>query len=996
MTLRARPWMMALGVLVALAVLAVWLVAGYVDELHHKSRLAEAKAAIAARSADRARTLLADASARWPADGEMAFLLGACEQSLGREGAADATWARVPAASPFAAPAAMFRARLVLQNDRFADAEPLLLAALGGTGPLATEARETLVNLYKLEGRFEEARDLVLDSSPSYHDPAGLLREVERLGSNNPAAIEATRVGLEKAAKSAPDDDRISLGWANLAIRTGRLDEAKARLDECIRRRPDDPAVWRARLDWALAKEDAAEVERSVRKLPPDRLGPAEVLNLSAWLAFKAGDAARERRACEALVAREPGSLRALARLADLATADGRPDEAARLRERRAELNRIKYDYQSRVDALSPGNVAETARLAETLGRYTEALTLWSLVARNDPDNSVAREARGRLRCLIMKRPSAPTVRDLVAEIESAPPRREPSSHSALGRALAFVDDADVVGLRFRFDNGASPQRQMPETMSGGVGLLDFDGDGRLDVYCVQAGPFPPDLSAPATSGDCLFRNRGDGTFEDATASSGLSDFARGYGHGVAMGDFDNDGHADLFVTRWRRYALYRNRGDGTFEDATARFGLGGDRDWPTSAAFADLDRDGDLDLYVCHYVVWDEKQPVPCTNNGAPAYCSPQYSPSRPDHLFRNDGGRFVDVTAEAGIVDRDGKGLGVVASDLDGDGLLDLFVTNDQTPNFLFRNRGGLRFEEVAPTSGVASSGDGVYQASMGIALADADGDGLPDLAKTNFYNESTTLYRNLGGGIFRDATAEAGLAASTRYLLGFGAAFLDADNDGEPDLATANGHVDDGGPGVPKEMPAQLLVNVGGKFLDASATAGAPWQAKRIARGLAVGDLDNDGRTDLLIVSQDAPLAYHHNRSDAGHWLTLRLEGTASGRDAVGARVAVTADGRRLTGWRIGGGSYQSASDPRLHFGLGKTDHVEEVEVAWPSGHVDRLGPLEADAGYLVREGCVMPGQLPGFAPRNGNTPGSATAPGAPSGPARPSIPNLSRRD
>ena len=424
----------------------------------------------------------------------------------------------------------------------------------------------------------------------------------------------------------------------------------------------------------------------------------------------------------------------------------------------------------------------------------------------------------------------------------------------------------------------------------------------------------------------------------------------------MTVGDVDNDGHPDLFVTRWHRYALYHNKGDGTFEDVTTRFGLAGYRDWPTSAAFADFDGDGDLDLYVCHYLFWNLDKPNFCRDkNDAYTYCAPQYSPSLPDHLFRNDGGRFTDVTAEVGIVDADGRGLGVVAADLDGDGRIDIYVANDQTANFFFKNKGGLRFEEIAGPSGVASSGSGTYQASMGVAFGDVD-DGLPDLVKTNFYNESTTLYQNRGAGIFTDATMASGLADPSRFLLGFGAAFLDANNDGWLDLATANGHVGDFRPEIPWQMPAQLLVGIGqGKLVDVSEKAGTPWHIPRLGRGLAVGDLDNDGRIDLLIVSQNSPLAYFHNRTSGGHSITLDLQGVATNRDAIGARVTVTANGRHLAAWRFGGGSYQSASDPRIHIGLGDAQRAERVEVAWPSGRVDQFGPLTADTGYLLREGA-----------------------------------------
>jgi len=939
------------------------------DSWRFESGLKAAKAAVLSGSASASHRALADLAVRWPGRGEVEFLLGASEQALGHPEEAGRAWDRVPGDSPFAPAAAMFRARLALKGDRIAEAEGPLLAAIKGKGALATEARETLVRLYKIEGRFGEARALVLGGWGSYPDSSGLLRELEKLGSNNPMAVTEIREALEKASKNAPDDDRIWLGWANYSTRTGRLDEARHRLDACLKRRPDDPAVWKGWLDWANANQDPAEVEKALRRLPPEWLAPAEILTLRAWFAALAGDDGRERRAQGDLLLREPGDLKALERLADIALRAGKADEAARLRARRAELARLRIEYAGRLFDRSRSEPAVTARMAESLGRLFEASSLWALALKANPADAEARESLARLKEAQARVPAGPTLVDLVAELDASPGKIRPEAAFA-GTVPAFVDDAEAAGLRFRFINGATDERQMPETTAGGVGLIDFDGDGHLDVYVTQAEPFPGDPDHPQGAGDRLFRNKGDGTFEDATASAGLAGIARGYGHGVAVGDVDNDGHPDLFITRWRRYALYRNKGDGTFEDATAAFGLGGERDWPTSAALADLDGDGDLDLYVCHYLDWDTVHPGLCRDEKRHrySYCAPQNFKALPDHLFRNDGGRFVDVSAEAGVAaaDKDGRGLGVVAADLDGDGKLDLFVANDQSANFLFRNLGGMRFEEIAATAGVASNAEGVFQASMGVAVADVDGDGRVDLAKTNFFNESTTLYQNRGGGVFVDATTGFGLAAPSRYLLGFGAAFLDANADGWPDLATANGHVDDFRPEVPWQMPAQLLVNVAGRRLvDVSRRAGPPWKVPRVGRGLAVGDLDNDGRVDLLVHSHDAPLAYFHNRTEGGgHWLTLGLQGSASGRDAIGARVVAVAGGRRYTHWRAGGGSFQSAGDPRLHIGLGAADRVDEVEVTWPSGRVDRAGPLAADAAYLFREGEPVARALPGF--------------------------------
>jgi hypothetical protein len=473
-----------------------------------------------------------------------------------------------------------------------------------------------------------------------------------------------------------------------------------------------------------------------------------------------------------------------------------------------------------------------------------------------------------------------------------------------------------------------------------------------------------------------LFRNRGDGTFEDATERSGIARMAKGYGHGVAVGDIDNDGHSDLFITRWRSYALYRNRGDGTFDDVTARAGLGGDRDWPTSAAFADLDNDGDLDLYVCHYLVWDTEHPTLCerpARAGEAAdpdrrydYCNPMPFPALPDHLFRNDGGRFVDVTAQAGIVDRDGRGLGVVAADLDEDGLIDLFVANDSTANYFWHNLGGMRFEEAATSAGVASNAHGAFQPGMGVAVGDLNADGLPDLAVTNFYGESTTFFQDIGKGVFTDRTTAIGLAAPSRYFLGFGIVLFHANNDGRLDLAQANGQVEDKRPLFPFDMPGLLMIGEDQRRLDdVTANSGPVWSVPRVGRGLAAGDLDNDGRLDLVLIPQNAPLVFLRNQTarTSGHAVSFLLAGIQSNRDAVGAVVTLTAGGRRHRAWRFGGGSYQSASDPRLHFGLGQ-DQIDQVEVHWPSGRVDRFRRLEVDRCYCLREGDAKPASVSTF--------------------------------
>jgi tetratricopeptide (TPR) repeat protein len=924
---------------------------------------------IAARRFGPARDRLARLSALRPGVAEIQYQLGLCEQAAGRPDRAWAAWSSIAPGSPFAAVAARDRDRLLrrLHDDgRFATLEQLLEAARSGKGPDAAAAGQTLARLLRFECRFDELRRLLREEWVRDPDPPRTLRELWLLDAD-PLPIEMVRGVLDRAAAQAPDDDRVWLGQANLATWSGQFEAADRLLLACLVRRPRDPAVWRARLDWARASGRIEIAQQALVNLPADRMELAEVLELRAWFARHRGDREAERLALELLIERVPGDAPTLERLAILAHEAGRASRAGELRLRKGQFDRSKELYRELLAIDAPAiDLPRVARLAESLGRWFEAWGWWSLAARQAPDDLEARAALERLSGYSDPRPKGSSLADVIAIPECAPSPTRPSS--TLVRP-DFSDDSELAGIRFVYDNGPTRIRHLPETMGGGVGLLDYDGDGWLDVYCVQGGPFPPSGEGGQpreTAGDRLLRNRGDGTFEDATGRAGLSVLPGGYGHGVAVGDYDNDGWPDLFVTRWRSYALYHNRGDGTFEDVTAAAGLGGDRDWPTSAAWADLDADGDLDLYVCHYLAWDAEHPPPCggpSDTADRVYCDPRALEPLRDHLFRNDGGRFVDVTAEAGIVDPDGRGLGVVAADLDGDGWIDLYVANDTTANYLFRNLGGLRFEEVGIISGVAAGASGGFQAGMGVACGDLDGDGLPDLAVTNFYGESTTFYRNLGGGVFGDQTAAIGLAAASRSLLGFGIAVLDFNNDGQLDLATANGHVNDYRPTLPYAMPTQLMAGVGGGHLvDASTAGGPPWRVPRVGRGMAAGDLDNDGRLDLLVVAQGAPLAYFHNRTAASHFVTLSLEGVASNRDGVGARVTVTCDGRRQVAQRVGGGSYLSAPDPRLHFGLGGSDRVTSVEVAWPSGRVDHHRDLPADAGYRLCEGAPAPEVLP----------------------------------
>ncbi len=972
------------GLLVVLLTWVAWQVVGVWQV---REGLSWARRRIEAGEYAPARQRLARLSSLWPRNDEVAYLLGLCEAQLGRPQEAVAAWQRVSASSSLGPLRAITEGRALVRSlGRMRDAELLYRdAASRGTNSKAMEARWALAELLLWEGRLDEFRRLLREIGRvgTLGDRSAALRELWRLDSMVVAAEEVQPI-LDQAARTAQQDDRVWLARARLAAQYGRYDEARRCLDQCI---PDSFLAGnlpRIRLRWAL---DAGEVEEAYRVLggiAAEEIPASEPPSLRAWFSARRNDPAAERSALEQLIAVEPGNTAALDRLVELARKDGDLDRAEAIRRRQEEALRDKERYRRLMienrDPIPRDELHERGRLAERLGRWYEAQGWMKLALERDANDRAARDALERLARDAPKAITQPhaSLLDLVRESGNSTPvtnkasLRPAPAPSAVRTptAVAFRDDARDAGLNFTYDNGETPQHPIPETVGGGVAVLDYDGDGWLDVYLVQGGPFPPmPGSAGAQHGDRLFRNRRDGTFEDVTDVAGIGRIGRGYAFGVTVGDYDNDGHPDLFVTRFGSYLMLHNRGDGTFEDATGRAGLGGTRDWPTSSAFADLDGDGDLDLYVCHYLAWDAEHPTLCRNPEAPdryGSCLPLGFPALPDHLFRNDGGRFVDVTAEAGIVDRDGRGLGVVAADLDDDGRIDLFVTNDMTANRLFRNLGGLRFEEIGHPAGVACNAEGGYQAGMGIACGDLDHDGRPDLAVTNFFGESTTFYRNLGHGMFADATTAVGLKAPSRFLLGFGITFLDVDNDGSLDLASANGHIHDLRPKIPYAMPAQLLMGgPDGRLTDVTDQAGAPWTVPRIGRGLARADLDNDGRIDLLLVAQNSPMAYFHNRSGAiGHFLTVRLEGTRSNRDAIGARVTVTAGGRRQTAWRLGGGSYASAEDPRLHFGLGEAKRIEEVEVRWPSGRVDHFRDLPADMGYLIREAEPDPRPLAGF--------------------------------
>ena len=519
--------------------------------------------------------------------------------------------------------------------------------------------------------------------------------------------------------------------------------------------------------------------------------------------------------------------------------------------------------------------------------------------------------------------------------------------------AIVMRDVAAEAGVNFRFEAGSRGKKDLPEIMGGGVALIDADGDGRLDIYLCQGGPIVEAPGAADPPGR-LYLNRKDGTFADGTDRAGAP--GPPYAMGAAVGDVDGDGRDDLFVSGWRGQRLYRNLGGGRFEDVTEAAGVGSGR-WGTSAAFADLDGDGDLDLYVATYLVYDPAAAPYCeAPGGRRDFCGPASFPAEPDHLYRNDGrGRFVDVAREAGVDLPGGRGLGVLVADLVGDRRPDIYVANDGSPCWLFENKGGLRFEEVGLAAGVALNGRGEPLAGMGVGLGDLDGDGRPDLAVGNFLGRGTIAFQAVAAGLYADASARLGVAAGTREVTGFGLALEDLDGDGRPDLLQANGHVQVRDPLAQRPT---VLRNRGSR-LDPAAAPGPWFDRPIVGRGVAVGDLDNDGRPDAVVAALDAPAAVLRNASVGGPWLGLDLVGRApSPRAAVGARVRAVVAGRVLVREVVGGGSYLAASGRRVCLGLGGAPRADRVEVAWPSGRVESWRDLAGGRVVRLEEGTGTP--------------------------------------
>jgi tetratricopeptide (TPR) repeat protein len=899
--------------------------------------------------------------------GQVAYTLGRVEEA--RE-----YFQRVPDAPANIAAAARYAEGVLLVSQGYARAGEALLRRAAAQNPGYLPPRERLVELYAVQMRRDEIRrelDAIRRLRPWSLEELVLYT----LASERVARPEDGIRQLQSFLQAEPDDVDHQFTLALYLVVAERYDESAQLLESLLRRHPEDTRaagmlaeLYARQNDDARALLALARVGSSAR---PEfwyyRAAGRLWLRQGEWRL--AADCLREAARLDPedlTVAHQYGM--ALSRL---------DPEQAKVQFARSELLDRIMSQSARIpnrnhESVQPliAIVGDVADALFQLERYREAAYWFDHVLMLD--RTVEPAQRGletaAARAQARKRQPQPAetphafasalewsrlhenLRQAAERVRAEQPQlaREPAPG-----AIVLRDVHEEAGLDFQYFNGDTGFKYLLESMGGGVAVLDYDLDGWPDLYFPQgcAIPYQPD---DVTHQDRLFRNRGDGRFDDVTQWAGLGD--NRYGQGCAVGDYDNDGDPDLFVANYGQSVLYRNNGDGTFSDATNVLGLTKDH-WASSAGFADLDCDGALDLYVATYV---DSLKVCRAANGQIATCDPDNFTAEQDLLFHNrEDGTFAEVAQASGIHAPDGKGLGLMVADFDRDSWPDVYVANDGTPNFLFRNKsqpGKLAFEEIAGLAGVAVNGDGQAEGSMGIACADLDGDSQLDLYVTNFVDEQNTAYRNLGQMFFQDASRQTGLNAISLPMVGFGVQPMDLDWDGRPDLLVANGHIDDFRFRNERwKMPTQVFRNVdAGKFEDASAAAGPYFKQEFLGRGVARLDWDKDGDEDAVVVHQDAPLALLSNETpNQGHWLAFRLHGVTSNRDGVGAKLEVHTSQAVQHGEMVSGDGFYASNERRISLGLGGVDSVDRVVIRWPSGVVQEIAQPQVDMTHDVLE-------------------------------------------
>jgi hypothetical protein len=534
---------------------------------------------------------------------------------------------------------------------------------------------------------------------------------------------------------------------------------------------------------------------------------------------------------------------------------------------------------------------------------------------------------------------------------------------AAHAQQIHFRDITAQAGIHFTHNDGAFGKKWLPETMGPGCAFIDYDNDGYPDIVLINGEDFPGHTRRPGEAPTTLklYHNNHDGTFTDVTRKAGLA--VPMFGLGVAVGDYDNDGFDDLFVTALGQSHLFHNNGNGTFSDVTKSAGMWGPSEFSTSAAWVDYDRDGKLDLVVANYVQWTEETDLYCTLDGAhKSYCTPESYKGTSVRLWHNlGGGKFEDATQKTGLGDPTSKSLGIAVLDYNGDGWPDLVIANDTQPNKLYLNKKDGTFEERGVPAGIGFSEDGVARAGMGVDAADYDRSGHPSVLISNFANQMVSLYHNEGSGLFVDEAPQSEVGRATLITLGFGCFFFDYDNDGWPDIFVADGHIEDQIERVQKRVsyaePSHLFHNLGGgKFQEVTAQMGTVFAAPRVARGAAYADIDNDGFLDVLITTNAGPAYLFHNEGGSNRSLRVKLVGTKSNRDGIGAVVRVTSGNKKDQQWKMlrSGSSYLSQSELVLTFGLGTQTKADVIEIQWPSGQVDKLSNINAGQTITVEEG------------------------------------------